>query len=52
MDNTSFNDWLELYGKAWTQRSPNLIKKLFTDDAKYSDLKLKKIFLLNTKLFQ
>ena len=37
MDDTSFNDWLELYGKAWTQRSPNLIKKLFTDDAKYSE---------------
>ena len=35
MDNSSFNDWLQLYGKAWTQRRPDLIKELFTQDAKY-----------------
>jgi hypothetical protein len=23
MDNSSFNDWLQLYGKAWTQRRPD-----------------------------
>ena len=37
MDNSSFNDWLQLYGKAWTQRRPDLITELFTQDAKYSE---------------
>ncbi len=37
MDNSSFNDWLQLYGKAWTQRRPDLIKELFIQDAKYSE---------------
>ncbi len=35
MNQTSFNDWLELYGKAWRLRKPELISDLFTQDAKY-----------------
>ena len=35
MNHSSFNDWLELYGKAWTQRKPELISDLFAQDAKY-----------------
>jgi len=37
MDNSSFNDWLQLYGKAWTQHRLDLIRELFTQDAKYSE---------------
>ncbi len=35
MDHHSFNDWLQLYSKAWTQRRSELINDLFTQDAKY-----------------
>ena len=36
IDNSSFNDWLQMYSKAWTQRKPELIRELFAKDAKYS----------------
>ena len=35
MDHDSFNAWLDLYGKAWTGRNPELIRDLFVKDAKY-----------------
>lgn len=35
MDYDSFRNWLELYGKAWTLRDPELLNALFTEDVKY-----------------
>jgi len=35
MNYDSFCNWLELYGKAWTLRDPELLNELFTEDAKY-----------------
>ena len=35
MDHDSFKAWLDLYGKAWTGRNPELIRDLFAKDAKY-----------------
>ncbi len=35
MDHDSFRAWLDLYGKAWTGRNAELIRDLFTKDAKY-----------------
>ena len=35
MNHFSFDSWLRLYSKAWTERRPDLISELFTQDAKY-----------------
>lgn len=35
MDFDSFKAWLELYGKAWIEHNPKLIRDLFAQDAKY-----------------
>jgi len=35
MDHDSFKAWLDLYSKAWTERNPELIRDLFSQDAKY-----------------
>lgn len=37
MNQSSFDEWLKLYGKAWMQKRPDLIKDLFTQDATYSE---------------
>ena len=37
MDNDSFKAWLEIYGRAWKTRNPNLIPDLFTDEASYHE---------------
>lgn len=37
MDVAFFNSWLQLYGKAWMQRNPDLINDLFSKDATYSE---------------
>lgn len=34
---TEFDSWLQLYGKAWTQRNPDLIKELFASHAIYTE---------------
>ena len=34
---TGFDTWLRLYGKAWKQRNPDLIKDLFASNATYSE---------------
>ena len=37
MDQKNFKSWLDLYGRAWKTKNPNLIKKLFTQDATYQE---------------
>jgi len=35
MDRTSFESWLEKYGKTWRDRNPQAAAGLFTDDGTY-----------------
>ena len=35
LNHDSFKAWLDLHGKAWTERNPELIRDLFVQDAKY-----------------
>ncbi len=35
MDRTSFESWLEAYGRAWRERNPQAAANLFTEDGAY-----------------
>ncbi len=35
MDRTSFESWLEAYGRAWRDRNPQAAANLFTEDGTY-----------------
>ena len=35
MDRTSFESWLEAYGRAWRERNPQAAANLFTEDGTY-----------------
>lgn len=37
LDQTTFDSWLQLYGKAWMQKNPDLINELFAEGAFYSE---------------
>ena len=36
MTQDSFNEWLEVYGKGWMTKSPDLFLSIFTPDATYA----------------
>ena len=35
MDNTSFRNWLDAYGRAWQERNPQAAEELYAEDGTY-----------------
>ena len=35
MESTTFKSWLEEYGRAWTDRNPQALARLFAEDGTY-----------------